>query len=779
MSLGDPGPLLRAIAAATTRHRASTLAVIGGIVLGSLGVVVAFGIPLDFTPQALFETFEDQQDIDARFVEHFGATENVAMVLVGHDDVLNAETLQWMHTIGLELQTREYSARVESVTLTGIPRAGPRAGDGNVSELLVDSPIEGATIEANEVAALEAALASSSLLDGILISDSRSLATIAVFLADGYSDLATLAPAIEDIESLIAIAPPAGTTAEVGGLANIRVYMVERFRRDQSILIPIAMLICALCLLLSFRWWPATILPTVGVGLAGVVVLGGMAIVQEPFNIINQVVPTLMIVIGISDAIHLVSRYLEELRDGNDRCQAAERTVHTMAAACFLTSFTTAIGFGSLLVSKNGLLSRFGMTAAFGVMVAYVVTIFFLPAALTFFRPPKLTRAQPTADPHRGWIERFSVAVVRASIAKPWLTLVGGGLLTAGMAVLASTVVIDTSLLESFPPRDPTHQQTIMLQEELDGVLPIEVSLSSEQQGRFNDPEILNALTRVQSTAIEHHCVLSSQTYGDLLHEAWAAYTGDPEKLTAEFRSVGQVAQLASLLESGIPNPMDPYVTRDRRHLRVNFKVADCGSRAALLLAAELRVLLDDELEGVEGITVELTGDAYSGSLGLDSLIRDMFNSLSLAFVFIFGLLSILFRSLRLGLISIPANVTPLIATMAYMALIGINLNTTTVVIFSVSIGLAVDDTIHMLARFREERARHDDVREALLAAAAGSGKAIVVTSIMLSAGMSVMLISSFMPVRLFGELVCVTLAGCLLSDLVILPAMLVLFAKK
>lgn len=778
MSIGEPGPLLRAIAAATTHYRSLTLAVIGGIVLGSLGVVASFGIPLDFTPQALFETFEEQQDIDARFVEHFGATENVAMVLVSHDEVLNVETLQWMHTVGLELQTREYADRVESITLTGIPRAGPADVDGNVSELLVDSLVEGATVEQEELEALTEALEHSSLLEGTLISDSRRLAIIAVFLADGYSDLANLAPAIEDIESVMQLSLPTGTTAEIGGLANIRVYMVERFRRDQSILIPISMLICALCLLLSFRWWPATILPTVGVGLAGTVVLAGMALVQEPFNIINQVVPTLMIVIGISDAIHLVSRYLEELTVKGDRVKAAAETVHTMAAACFLTSFTTAIGFGSLMVSKNGLLSRFGLTAAFGVMAAYVVTIFFLPASMTYFRKP--ADAQPRASRSSGgWIERFAVAIVRISIAKPWMTLIGGGLFTAWLAALASTVVIDTSLLESFPPRDPTHQQTVMLQEELDGVLPIEVSLSSEQQGRFNDPEILNGLSRVQALAIENECVLSTQSYGDLLHEAWAAYTGDPEKLTTDFRSIGQVAQLASLLESGIPNPMDPYVTPNRKHLRLNFKVSDCGSRAALSLAQELRTMLDDELAGIEGITVELTGDAYSGSLGLDSLIRDMFNSLTLAFVFIFALLSILFRSVKLGLISIPANVTPLIATMAYMALVGINLNTTTVVIFSVSIGLAVDDTIHMLARFREERARNDDVRDALLASAAGSGKAIVVTSIMLGAGMSVMLVSSFMPVRLFGELVCVTLAGCLLGDLIILPAMLVLFAKE
>ena len=779
MNAGASNRLLAAIASAVTEYRTITLACVAGIVVGALALVALLGVPVDFTPQALFKTFEEQQDIDERFAEHFGSTENVAMVIVRADDVLTPETVAWMHALGGELEDQVYADRVESITLSSIPRAGPRDADGNVTELLVDSPIDGDDVDAEEIRALRDALENSTLFDGILISESRSVAIVAVILADGYEPLAELEPAVNDMRDRIAAASlPEGTTAEIGGLANIRVYMVERFRRDQGILIPISMIVCALCLFLAFRWLPATILPSVGVVLAGTLVMAGMAIVQEPFNIINQVVPTLMIVIGISDAIHLVSRYLEELRGSEDRLGAAARTIHTMAAACFLTSFTTAIGFGSLVVSRTQLLARFGVTAAMGVMAAYVMTIFFLPAVITYFRPPKRMARTSDASAPAGRIERAAVAIVRVSIARPWITLLASGSLTIALAAMASTVVIDTTLLESFPPSDSVHQQTLMLQDELDGILPVEVSLSSDVQGRFNDPEILNALARVQGIIQDERCVLSTRTYGDLIHEAWAAYTDDQSKLDEEFRSVGQVAQLASLLESGIPNPMDPYVTSNRRYLRLNVKVADCGSREALELAARLEVLLDEELGEMGDLRVELTGDAYSGSRGLDSLIRDMFNSLALAFVFIFALLSLLFRSLRIGLISVPANVTPLIVTMAYMALVGINLNTSTVLIFSVSIGLAVDDTIHMLARFREEIALDPEVRGALLRTAAGSGRAIVVTSLMLGAGMLVMLVSSFMPVRLFGELICVTLVGCLLGDLIILPAMLALFIR-
>jgi len=178
-------------------------------------------------------------------------------------------------------------------------------------------------------------------------------------------------------------------------------------------------------------------------------------------------------------------------------------------------------------------------------------------------------------------------------------------------------------------------------------------------------------------------------------------------------------------------------------------------------------------------VTVALSGDAYSGSRGLDSLIRDMATSLALAVVVIFGIMSVLFRSVRMGLISVPANVIPLVGAAAYMAVRGLPLNTTTVIIFSVALGLAVDDSIHMMARYREERLRGLGVDEAMRASGRGSGQAVIITSVMLAAGMSVMFLSAFNPVRLFGEIIATTLGVCLLADLFVLPATLKLFGGR
>ena len=740
------------------------------LLLAAIAAIVTLGVPSDFSPQALFTTFEEQQVIDERFEAVFGETENVALYVVTAPDVLTPTVLSYVHALSLAHEGAPFVDRIESVTVSSIPRGGAEA------ELLVDSPVEGATVELAEAEALRAALEDSTILDGTLLSESRQTAMVAVFLKQGYGDIAPLREAMAHVYALPStLPPPEGVEVQLAGIPHIRVYVATKLVEDQAVLVPLASVLCLILLFFAFRWWPGTLLPSLAVGMSLLVALAGMAVFHEPLNIINNILPVLMIVIGVSDAIHIVSRYGEESAATEDRKAATRRTVATMLAACFLTSFTTAIGFASLIVSHTSILRRFGVTCALAVLGAYVISILLLPTALQFVsRPPKTLSA--TRD---GWMERIAVGLVRFSITYPRAVVGVSGVILVGALALGSRVPVDTFLMESFPEGSEIWEQNALLEREMNGLLPMELSLVSEVSGRFDDPELLNAVDRVQTWLRARPEVLGTRSYGEMLREAWVAYTGDATKRDAPFASRAQVAQLASLLEGGRPNPLDPWVTFDRRHLRVQVQVADVGSRAAMALVADLEPVLAAELGGFSDVQIELTGDAYSASRGLNSLIGDMLSSLGLAIVFIFVILTLLFRSLQLGLLSVPANVTPLVLTLAYMALTGEHLNTTTVIIFSVSIGLAVDDTIHMLARFREEVRDGHGVDEALLRTGRGAGRAIIVTSLMLVSGLSVILLSSFVPVRLFAELTAITIAGCIVGDLVLLPALLKLFWRR
>ena len=227
------------------------------------------------------------------------------------------------------------------------------------------------------------------------------------------------------------------------------------------------------------------------------------------------------------------------------------------------------------------------------------------------------------------------------------------------------------------------------------------------------------------------------------------------------------------MLQSGARNPIAPYVNADGTRARINIGVRDFGAQATIALADRLEDYAKTQLAPFSDVQVRLTGDAYVGSKGLDVVITDLMSSLGLAVFIIFGFMTVLFRSARLAALSVPPNLLPLLVTMAFMVLSGVPLNAATAIIFSISIGMAVDGSIHVLARFQEEVKRQPNVDEALVAAARGTGKAIIMTCVSLMLGFGVMLTSSFVPVQRFGQLIAMTVFGCLLATMIVLPALL------
>lgn len=783
-------PLLTSLAEAVTGKRALVL---GGLAL----VVAAFAsqiprIRADFTPQDLFTSIDGQDQIMADFQASFGSTDNVLLLLVQADDVLALEPLQYLHDLSRFARAAPFTERAESITVSPIPRSArlnpnaeteparpltlpggiplPGVHFPDIGRPELDSIVDGELVTSDESAELRDALARSPLLQRRLVSIDFDLATVAVFLDPSLTRIQEFRTAVQSFRDWIAAHPPPdGVAVNIAGLPFVRTVVVERFRTDQTVIVPLAMLACMVILLFTIRWTPGVVLPLVAVGISAVIVVGGMGLVGEPINIINNIVPALIIIIGISNSIHLVARFREELRAGSDQLQATRYTVRSMAVACFLTSLTTAIGFASLLVSRTELLQRFGVTAAIGVMVSYVVTITFLPALFTLVKRP----SRDTSGAVAGAIERGVAALTRAILAHPGVVLVGAAaVLAASIWVSVEGSVVDNSVFDQFDERDEIVQTTRLLERELEGVMPLEISLQSDDPTLFVSANFLNQIDDFTRWLRDREGVLSVSSYPEYLHEAWALLQGEPERRTSPFESDAFVGLLMRMIESAPKNPIAPFITADRAHARLGLRLADVGAQATIALGDEILAEAARRFAG-EPVTVALTGDAYVNARGLDAVIDDLVGSLGLAVVIIFGFLALLFRSVRLGLLSVPPNVIPLLVTLAYMALRGIQLNTATAMIFSISIGLAVDATIHVMARFREEAQGRTHLDEALVGAARGAGRAIVITCVMLIVGFSVMLISSFVPVRRFGELIAVTAFGTLLGNLIVLPALL------
>jgi predicted RND superfamily exporter protein len=733
----------------TTHRRLVAISV--ALVALVLGIRIP-AIDADFTPEDLFAEVGDEAAVGKEFEQTFGNTDNLLLVVVQAEDVLAAGPLAHLNTLTRSLSSWKGARRVASITNAPVP----------AGSLGFTAAISGPDIIEAERRQLLEVVVRAPLVRGRLLSEDHTVAVIAAVLSDDLQRNDEIDNAVREVEKLIAeTATPDGVDVRLGGLPYVRSIVIRKMKVDQGFLLPLSFALCFVVLLVSFRWVPAVVLPLATVGVAAACLVGGMAWVGEDFNILNNIIPLLVIIIGISDSIHVLSRYGEELADSDDSIDASRRALRSMAVACFYTSMTTAVGFGSLVLARTSILRSFALTAVIGIAFAYLATITLLPALLAMVAPPRRIREARLLP--------GSVApVIRWLIRRRRLVLVASLLALVGGVVLARGITVEERVRTQFDDSEPISLTLTLLEEKLGGVRPLEAYLVGAA-GTFDRPEVLDAIDSAARWAFAREEVLSTTSYGDFLRAARFLMSRDETELSRSFVGT-DIRGLGALL--GLQGASAAYVSADRSRTRLTVSLADIGSSRTISFSEELVAKIREHLAEF-GVEVGMTGEGIVSSRGLQVLIHDLAVSLGAAIGIIFLFLAVMFRSVRLGLLSIPPNVIPLLFTLAYMRWRDIPLSTATVIIFSISIGLAVDGTIHMLARFREEIARGLSKEQAVVRAADGTGKAIIATSLTLVIGFGVLQWSEFVPIRRFGELIAVTVVGCLLATLLVLPPLL------
>ena len=826
-----------------TRQRVAVLIVMGLLTLGALA-----GVPrleTESSPENLIISFGGYEERVRAFRDRFGDTDNVMMLLVEADDATSLEALRYQHLIATHFAAEPEVLRVDGLTVTPLPRGQGHEGDDtgasledlealdaeaeagetdpeveaalqtliasepdrfpagmyDVAERVTDAdrePIVAGEVEARHVDVIRAAVAESPLVVGRLISADGTLGGVVVRLREEIGTGNERVAFIDRVDAwLDATPPPAGMRVYRAGLPHLRTAIVRHMARDQMVLVPTTILVCVILLFASFRWIPATILPLVAVGICVVMIIGAMAWIGEPLTILSNVLPTLIIIIELSNAVHLITRWEEELRrmKRGDSREAAARALRTMAAACFLTSFTSAVGLGSLMVSETQMLRRFGGLAAAGTILAYTVTIFVIPALLTYLKPPARLGLSASSEENNskkrepaGIIERGMVHGTRAVLKRPWTVLIITSICAVPTLYAAGLVKVDTNLTDTFEHDDPVAVSTRMMDERMDGIRPLEVLLVSDQPHRLEEHEVVMAILDFERWTAQREGILRATSFPDYLLSAWQRLGGFPrppddapphEREAAlrdvPLRSGEQVVALRTLLSRVTPDPTAFYLTADGTAAHVEMRFADIGARRSSALIDEIQAEAERRFEPL-GLEVSVTGEAYIGSRGIESVVRDLVGSLGLSVVLIFATLVLLFRSFRFAAIAVPPNVLPLIATIAWMVVRGIPLNAGTAVVFSIAVGVGVDGTIHALARFREEEALGLGRNAAIVRTARGTGRAIVISALTLMLGFGSFLLSSFVPIQHFGELIAAAMTASLLSTLAIQPALVKLF---
>lgn len=824
-------------ATVVTRHRAIVLGVMA-ILVGFCAANLPF-LTTDTAPENLLISFGDYHERVDSFRERFGDTDSFVALLVVADDVLTLEPLQYVHELSSAFAEDERVARVRSLTATPLPIA-PLDDEGGLdtledddeggglddlealeeeeeaappdrrweraTETLVQARPDrfplgmitvadrvggerevlplvapGSAVTEADVARVIDAVEHAPLLRGRLVSEDRHVASVILVLDAELGIGDRRVAAVHDIDAwLAAHPPPDGVTVHAAGLPHLRASISDAMIRDQIVLVPLSLLVCVVLLLLSFRWLPGTLLPILTVAFSVVSVLGLIALFGEPLTILMNTLPTLLIVMGISEAVHVIGRYVEEARKTSDRFLAARRTMHSLAIASFLTSVTTAVGFGALAVANTEMLRRFGVVSALGVMVAYVILMTFVPAAITFFRPPSGDHAvRLNQSTTRGWLESGLVVLTHRLLKSPWIVLAVALFLGLSSGWAYGQIQVDTALVDTFQADDPVVIATHLVDRHLDGIRPLEVLIESDEEGRMRQPDVLRAIDGVGTWADTEPGVLRATSANDFFFAIYNPIAGLPADAREPFGSTEEIAALDTLLSRFNPSPVRDYMTEDGRATRLEIRLGDVGARRSIAIIRDVEARLERDLGDLPGVRWSLLGEGYIGSHGVDSVVSDLFGSLSLSVIVIFAMIALLFRSWRMGMLAIPTNVLPQLGVVAWMVIRGIPLDASSAVVFSVVVGVTVDLTIHGFARYLEERENGLRRRAAILRSARGTGRAIVVATSTLVLGFGVLLFSGFVPIQHFGELISVALLLSLACTLLVQPPLLFLFAPE
>jgi hypothetical protein len=478
---------------------------------------------------------------------------------------------------------------------------------------------------------------------------------------------------------------------------------------------------------------------------------------RDTNDMTSIVMPVLIAMVSFTDGVHLMIHLRRKRAEGIEPIEAAASAIRHVGLPCFLTSLTTAIGFGSLMLGSSEYIQDFGLDCAAGVVAGFVAVITVIPLLSSTWLGRNL-ESRPEHDLVGQSLERFT-PVIDWILRRSRLVTAVGVLATIGFSAVAAQLRPDEKWEYAMPTGTPAYQALAWCDEAFGGIEFAHVTVRwSEAQAR-SPSEILEAVQAVQQLVQAEPLLKHSLSIADLL-ETFPTDKDDPETLMS----------FATLLPPPLRNLLyEP----EQRHANVLMRCQDKGIRLYAPVFKRLDAGLRDLAVRRPDFTFDLDGGPVWRAENLYKIVVDLANSLGSAGIIILVVLVVVYRSLQLGLIAVIPNVLPLAVTGALLVWSGYALNIAAVCAFTVCLGIAVDDTIHFLSRFQEELKVTEDVEEAIRRSFLGVGTAMITTTLVLVCGFATVLGSQMPAHRIFAGMAVSTIGTALLGDIILLPAML------
>lgn len=580
-----------------------------------------------------------------------------------------------------------------------------------------------------------------------------------------------LIPLIESFESTHQI------EVHTSGMPYIRTLNSKNIIDEISLFIGAALLVTSLIFFFFFRSLRATLITMLTVMIGVMWCFGILGLLGYEITILTALIPPLIIVIGVANCIFLINKYQNEIKIHGNQAKSLQRVISKVGNATLLTNMTTASGFATFTLTQSTLLVEFGTVASISIIAVFVLSLLIIPIVYSYMAIPKYKHLKHL---NKNWISKlvkWLVVMVRHHRFAIYTTTV---ILLCVSIIGINQMKVSGSIVEDMPKKAAFFDDIRFFESEYDGIMPLEILIDTKRKEGAMAAATLRRIDQLQDFIKEIPEYSKPVSIAETVKYAKQAfYNGNPEYYqlpTTQERNFILPYAKNSIQEN---NLLESYIDSTGQFARITTFMKDTEMDRMQRIEEELH----EEIAKIfpeERYTVSVTGKAVLYQKGTSYLIKNLLISLSLAILLIALFMAWMFRSFRMILISLIPNLLPLIITAGAMGFLGVPIKPSTILVFSIAFGISVDDTIHFLAKYRQELiANNWKIKRSVYGALMETGVSMFYSSIVLFFGFSVFMISSFGGTIALGGLVSATLLFAMLSNLLLLPSLLLSLEKS
>ena len=563
---------------------------------------------------------------------------------------------------------------------------------------------------------------------------------------------------------------------KISGMPYVRTLNAENILNEMKFFVLIAILVTALIFFLFFKSIKATVISILVVLIGVIWALGTIGLLQYEITVLTALIPPLIIVIGIPNCIYLINKYQQEILNHGNKIKSLKRVIVKIGKATLITNLTTAIGFATFILTNSKLLKEFGVIASLNVMGIFIISLIIIPIYFSYFSIPQKKHLNhlesKSINSLLNWMEnkiKYNKKIIY-SVSFTLLIICSYGI---------SQIKISGNLLEDMPNKKNFFKDIVFFNDYFNGIVPLEILINTGKKNGVKNLTSLKKIEKLKSVINTIPELSRPISIVDVVkYSKQTFYNGNPNFFKIPSRQENNFISQYIKNSKSDSKILNSYSDKSSQYARVTTYMKDISTERMYEIEKILKKSIN-EIFPNKRYSVKLTGKSILFLKGTEFLVKNLIFSLCIAIFLIAIFMAFMFKSVKMIVISLIPNLLPLVFTAGAMGFLGITLRPSTILVFTIAFGISVDDTIHFLAKYRQELWDNKfDVTKSVYKSLKETGVSMYYTSIVLFFGFSVFLTSDFGGTIALGGLVSLTLLLAMLTNLLLLPSLLISFKK-